>query len=121
MNCCAVVVRGGGDPKHFFSEFYTKSYVVYAYWNFLFEDLRMSTHNTCYHEAIIKVLPVLVGKNYVLSKTMLILSMLHAQCFTLFLSSADFFHNKLFKKIFLEYHQSVKQFGSRSGLTLCQA
>ena len=26
-----------------------------------------------------------------------------------------------FKKIFLEYHQSVKQLGSRSGLTFCQA
>ena len=30
-----------------------------------------------------------------------------------FLSSADFFQNQLFKKIFREYHQSVKQFGSR--------
>ena len=31
------------------------------------------------------------------------------------LSSADFFQNQLFKKFFQEYHQSVKQFGSRSG------
>ena len=32
-----------------------------------------------------------------------------------------FFKNQLFKKIFQEYHQSVKQFGSRSGPTFCWA
>ena len=38
-----------------------------------------------------------------------------------FLSSADFFQNQLFKKFFQQYHQSAKQFGSMSGLMLCQA
>ena len=37
--------------------------------------------------------------------------------FHAFLSYADFFQNHFFKKFFQEYHQSVKQFGSRSGLT----
>ena len=31
--------------------------------------------------------------------------------FHAFLSSADFFQNKLFEKIFQKYHQNVKQFG----------
>ena len=31
-----------------------------------------------------------------------------------FLSSADFFKINFFKKFFQEYHQNVKQFGSRS-------
>ena len=35
--------------------------------------------------------------------------------------SYDFFQNQLFKKHFQEYHQSVKQFGSRSGLTLLRS
>ena len=35
----------------------------------------------------------------------------------LFLSSADFFKINFFEKFFHEYHQSVKQFGSRSGPT----
>ena len=34
-----------------------------------------------------------------------------------FLSSADFFQNQLLQKVFREYHQSVKQLGSRSGQT----
>ena len=34
-----------------------------------------------------------------------------------FMSSTDFFSAKLFKKIFQEYHQSVEQFGPKSGLT----
>ena len=40
-----------------------------------------------------------------------------------FLSTVDFFFYWFFffKKIFQEYHQSVKQFGSRSGLTFCRA
>ena len=38
----------------------------------------------------------------------------------LFLSSAEFFQNYLFQKLFQEYHQSVKQFGSRSGPTFCR-
>ena len=38
--------------------------------------------------------------------------------FHAFLSSADFFQNQLFRKFYQESHQSVKQFGSRSGLTL---
>ena len=38
-----------------------------------------------------------------------------------FLSSADFFQNKPFKKFFLEHYQSVKQFGSRSGTTFCRS
>ena len=33
------------------------------------------------------------------------------------LSSADFFKINFFEKLFQEYHQSVKKFGSRSGLT----
>ena len=42
--------------------------------------------------------------------------------FAYFLSSADLFQNQhFFKKFFQEYHQSVKQFGSRSGPTFCQA
>ena len=32
-----------------------------------------------------------------------------------FLSSADFFSKSTFENFFREYHQSVKQFGSRSG------
>ena len=32
-----------------------------------------------------------------------------------------FFFFNFFKQIFQEYHQSVKQFGSRSGLTFCRA
>ena len=35
----------------------------------------------------------------------------------LFLSSADFFKINFFEKVFQEYHQSVKQLGSSSGLT----
>ena len=38
-----------------------------------------------------------------------------------FLLSANFFQNQLFEKLFQEYHQSVKQFGSRSGPTFCRA
>ena len=40
-----------------------------------------------------------------------------------FLSCADFFFFKstFFKKIFQEYHKSVKQFGSRSGTAFCPA
>ena len=42
--------------------------------------------------------------------------------FDAFLSSADFFSEiKQFQKILWEYHQSVKQFGSRSGSTFCWA
>ena len=37
--------------------------------------------------------------------------------FSCVLLTADFFQNHLFKKFFQEYHQSVKQFGSRSGPT----
>ena len=36
------------------------------------------------------------------------------------LFSADFFQNNVFKKYFQEYHQSVKQFGTRSVPTNCQ-
>ena len=36
------------------------------------------------------------------------------------LSSADFFQNQLFQKKNQDYHQSVKQFGSRSGPTFCR-
>ena len=32
-----------------------------------------------------------------------------------------FFKSNFFEKLFQEYHQSVKQFGSRSGPTFCQA
>ena len=39
----------------------------------------------------------------------------------LFLSSADFFKINFFKKLFREYHQNVKQFGPRSGPSLCRA
>ena len=35
-----------------------------------------------------------------------------------FLLIADFFKMNFFKKIFLEYHPGVKQFGSRSGPTI---
>ena len=46
---------------------------------------------------------------------------LHAEQFsTLFLSSAVFFLQN-FKAFFQEFHQSVKQFASRSGLTQCRA
>ena len=40
-----------------------------------------------------------------------------------FSSSADFFFQNIFffEKIFQECHQSVNQFGSRSGLTFCGA
>ena len=31
------------------------------------------------------------------------------------------FKSNIFKKFFLEYYQSVKQFGSRSGLTFCRS
>ena len=41
--------------------------------------------------------------------------------FFMFLSSADFFKINFFEKIFQEYHQSVKQFGSRSGPTFFRA
>ena len=34
-----------------------------------------------------------------------------------FLPPADFFKNSLFEKLFLKYHQSVEQLGSRSSLT----
>ena len=37
------------------------------------------------------------------------------------MSSADFFKINLFKKLFREYHQSVKRFESRSGSTFCGA
>ena len=37
----------------------------------------------------------------------------------MFLSSAEFFQMNFFEKFFQEYHQSVKQFGSRSGPTFC--
>ena len=39
------------------------------------------------------------------------------EIFHSFLSSAAFFQINFFKKLFLEYHLSVKQFGSRSGPT----
>ena len=39
----------------------------------------------------------------------------------LFLSSAEFFKINFFEKFFQECYQSVKQFGSRSGPTFCQA
>ena len=40
---------------------------------------------------------------------------------TKFFSSVDFFLKiNFFKKLFQEYYQSVKQFGSRSGPTFCQ-
>ena len=39
----------------------------------------------------------------------------------LLLLPADFFQNQLFRKIFQEHYQSVKQFGSRSGLTVCRS
>ena len=39
--------------------------------------------------------------------------------FACFLSSADFFKINFFEKFFWEYHQSVKQFGSRSELAFC--
>ena len=35
--------------------------------------------------------------------------------FSIFFASAAFFNINFFKKLFREYHQSVKQFGSRSG------
>ena len=39
-------------------------------------------------------------------------------CF--YVSSADFFFKiNFFKRFFQEHYQSVKRFGSRSGLTLC--
>ena len=38
----------------------------------------------------------------------------------IFLWSVDFFKINFFEKFFQEYLQSVKQFGSRSGLTSCQ-
>ena len=38
-----------------------------------------------------------------------------------FLSSAEFFQIQHFRKIFQEYHLSVKQIGSRSGPTFCRA
>ena len=41
--------------------------------------------------------------------------------FAYFLSSADFFRNQLFRKKIQEYHQNIKQFGFRSGLTFCGA
>ena len=37
----------------------------------------------------------------------------------LLLSSADFFQNELFQNFFQEHYQSLKQYGSRSGPTLC--
>ena len=42
---------------------------------------------------------------------------LHAGYFSGFLSSADFFQINFFEKMFQEYQQGVKQFGSRSGPT----
>ena len=41
--------------------------------------------------------------------------------FSYVLSFADFFSNTFFSDCFQEYHLSVKQFGSRSGSTSCQA
>ena len=41
--------------------------------------------------------------------------------FTCFFVICSFFKTIFSKKIFPEYHQSVKQFGSRSGPTFCQA
>ena len=41
--------------------------------------------------------------------------------FHAFLPSADFFQSKLFRKIFQEYHLSVKKIRSRSGPTFCRA
>ena len=42
--------------------------------------------------------------------------------FSCFLSSADFFQTQLFSKnSFSEYHQSIKQFESRSCPTFCRA
>ena len=38
-----------------------------------------------------------------------------------FLSPAEFFKINFFEKFFQEYHQNVKQFGSRSGLTFSRA
>ena len=46
---------------------------------------------------------------------------LHTGYLAYFLLSADFFQNQLFAKLFQEYHQSVKQLGSRSGPTFCRA
>ena len=40
--------------------------------------------------------------------------------FHAFLSSVDFFKISFFEKLFQEYHLSVKQFGSRSGVTFWQ-
>ena len=42
------------------------------------------------------------------------------EIFPPFLSSADFFQNRLLKKLFQEYYQSVKQLRSRSGLIWVQ-
>ena len=41
--------------------------------------------------------------------------------FMLLLSSADFFKINIFKNVFQLYHQTVKQFGSRPGPTLCRS
>ena len=48
---------------------------------------------------------------------MQVISLPTGQFCMLFLLSADFFKINFFEKVFQEYHQSVKQFGCRSGLT----
>ena len=52
--------------------------------------------------------------------------MIEPQCFILYIIlydvlPADIFQNQLFGKLFQEYHQSGKQFGSSSGPTFCRA
>ena len=44
-----------------------------------------------------------------------------ALCMHAFLQSADFFKIIFFENFFQEYHQSVKQLGSRSGAAKCRA
>ena len=58
-----------------------------------------------------------------LLKTTFIIRINFINSLHVFLSSAEYIQNQLFphKKILKEYHQSVKQFGPRSGWTFCRA
>ena len=38
------------------------------------------------------------------------------RAFVIFMKKVDFYFSNCFEKLFKEYHQSIKQFGSRSGL-----
>ena len=90
-----------------------KMYVVGTQKKPLTKVLIMRTHNICFswtnRRKIFILIPLLSG------------ALTLGDFCIHFLWSVDFFKIDFYKKIFQEYHQSVKQFGLRSGSTFFRA